>query len=83
MGRFCIASLFLLAATFISCLSTAISAESVYASPGRELSKTDDGSAIFSAPIETIANPHDMACNKCHIQGKDGKPEKGLLSGTD
>jgi predicted CXXCH cytochrome family protein len=83
MGRLCIASLFLLAATFISCLSTAMSAESVSASPGRELSRTDAESAIPAPPIETIANPHDMACNKCHTQGKDGKPEKGLLSGTD
>jgi predicted CXXCH cytochrome family protein len=83
MGRFCIASLFFLAATLISCLSTAISAESVSPSPGSELSRTDDGSAIPSAPMVTIGNPHDMACNKCHIQGKDGKPEEGLLSGTD
>jgi predicted CXXCH cytochrome family protein len=80
MGRFCIVSLFFLAATLISSLPTAISAESVAIAPGRGLHRTNDSLTIPSPPLETIANPHDMACNKCHIQGKDGKTEEGLIT---
>ncbi|MBU4260829.1 MAG: hypothetical protein KKC76_02975, partial [Proteobacteria bacterium] len=42
--------------------------------------RTNDGLTIPSPPIETIDNPHVMACNKCHIQGKDGKTQETLIT---
>ncbi|MEW6519350.1 MAG: cytochrome c3 family protein [Thermodesulfobacteriota bacterium] len=83
MGRFCSASLFFLAATLIFCLPPAIAAEPLSTPSGSGLHHPDGGSAIPSPPLETIDNPHAMACDKCHVMGPDGKEAKELLTGND
>ena len=83
MGRFCIASLFFLAATAVVCLSPAIADE-----PVAGIQKNTAAIAAGDAPPPssaepTIPDPHAMDCGKCHVQGADGKPTAELITGTD
>ncbi|MBI5559273.1 MAG: hypothetical protein HY885_16745 [Deltaproteobacteria bacterium] len=75
------ASLFFLAATVTAACSMASAAESL---TSRAEQKPRAGKLTISAPVlEPIKNPHDMECNKCHVQGQDGKTEEGLIQGDD